>query len=325
MPITILVRSGDDGAPALTFDGMQRVVVGRGAGSDVRVPDASVSHRHASVRLEGGECLVTDEGSTNGTFVGQVRLAPQTSRAVRSGEAVRVGRVWLEVRLEQQPATRELAAATRDLALALVSQAMARLGQGTAPRVVVVEGPDRGASLVLSEQGVEYRLGRSADCALPLADADASREHALVSARAGGVVVRDLGAKNGTWLGEARVPADRDVGWRPNQMMRIGKTVLSLEEPVAEALSRLEAAADEVVPEGQAPSPPGTASEEGATPPIGGGEGVPVAALVGDGGGVEVRRGKGRGVLSLADSLVVLTALGVLAASIVGLVWLLRG
>lgn len=39
MAITVIVRSEGGSDTRLTFDGMQRVVIGRGAGSDVRLPD----------------------------------------------------------------------------------------------------------------------------------------------------------------------------------------------------------------------------------------------------------------------------------------------
>src|SRR5206468_4043247 len=108
-----------------------RIVIGRGQSCDLRLPDPSVSHRHATVQSKGAEFLLIDEGSTNGTFVGGVRLAPRTTRVLRSGDMIRVGRVWLEARIDQTPPTRDAANATRDLALALVSQAMARIGEAT--------------------------------------------------------------------------------------------------------------------------------------------------------------------------------------------------
>src|SRR5215813_1081410 len=102
MPVTVVVRSASPGAasagevPSLTFDG-PRTVIGRGPGSDVRLPDPSVSVRHASLRATGTEYAIVDEGSTNGTWVGGVKLSPHTPRIVKSGDLLRVGRVWLEV------------------------------------------------------------------------------------------------------------------------------------------------------------------------------------------------------------------------------------
>jgi pSer/pThr/pTyr-binding forkhead associated (FHA) protein len=325
MALTVVVLSAQ--GARLTFDGTQRVVIGRGAGSDVRLPDASVSVRHASLRAQGSDFVVVDEGSTNGTFVGSVRVAAQTSRLLRSGDRLRLGRVWLEVRIDQAPVTRDVAAATRDIALALVSQALESRGAERSIKVRVVEGPDQGAELSLVDEGTPYVIGRAAHCQLALADPDASREHARIERRGGAVWVRDGGAKNGTWLGDAPAPAHQDVVWRPPLMMRIGRTVLALFEPVSAALATIESAPDEAIdpsaveapppdaasPVQAAPSP--TSVQEEAPAPAPRDEAVPRVAK-------RVKPGHG---WSTADALVMGAALCVLALSLAGLVWLLRG
>jgi pSer/pThr/pTyr-binding forkhead associated (FHA) protein len=325
MPITVILRCGNAEESRLTFDGTQRVVIGRSAGSDVRLPDASVSHRHASLRANGADFILVDEGSTNGTFVGGVRIAPRTSRLVRSGDLVRVGRVWLELRIEQHPVTRDLAMATRDLALFLVSRAMARAGDDRIARLRVVEGIDQEAVLRLEADGHEYLLGRAAHCDLPLSDTDASREHVRVVRRDLEVIVRDLGAKNGTWIAETRLVEGRDTVWRPAQMMRIGRTVVALEEPVNAALAEIESAPDELFgPEDATGAgvndPPQSAAipqrmptnEHPAT------HVDPRNAKREPGPASRLRR------WSVIDVIVMAAALGVLALSLAGLVWLLR-
>jgi pSer/pThr/pTyr-binding forkhead associated (FHA) protein len=313
MSITVILRCGDSEESRLTFDGTQRVVIGRGASNDVRLPDASVSYRHASLRANGADFVLVDEGSTNGTFVGGVRIAPRTSRLVRSGDLVRLGRIWLELRIEQQPVTRDVAMATRDLALLLVSRAMASAGEDRTVRLRVVEGIDQDAVLRLEADGQDYLVGRGAHCDLRLSDNDASREHVRVVRRTAQVIVRDLGAKNGTWLAEARLIDGRDTVWRPAQMMKIGRTVLALEEPVSDALAEIESAADEQLGLNDGieaavndPSKPGAAS-----PVIPSGERKP---------GISGQRRR----WSVLDVIVMAAALGVLALSLAGLVWLLR-
>src|SRR6185436_11488308 len=110
------------GELSLTFDS-PRLVIGRGEGADFRLPDPSVSHRHATLRARGAEYVLIDENSTNGTFLGRVMLAAQSPRVVRSGELVRVGRVWLEVRIEAALPTSAPPAARR-LAIELVSRSL---------------------------------------------------------------------------------------------------------------------------------------------------------------------------------------------------------
>jgi pSer/pThr/pTyr-binding forkhead associated (FHA) protein len=310
MPITVIIRFAAS-EMCLTFDETQRVVIGRGASCDVRLPDASVSHRHAYLRRQGTDFVLVDEASTNGTFVGGVRVAPHTTRIVRSGDLIRIGRVWLELRVDQSPVTRDVAVATRDLALALVSKAMAAHGKDIQTTVRVVEGGDQGATLVLAEQGRRYVLGRGPQCDLSLSDSDASREHALVECRGKLVFVRDLGAKNGTWLGDVRGPEGQEVVWHPKQMMRIGRTVLALEEPVAAELAAIEDGPDEVLPAG-GPVESGVNESSNA---------ARVATSPEHETRVAARRSGG---WSIADLVVMATAVSVLALSIAGLFWLLR-
>jgi pSer/pThr/pTyr-binding forkhead associated (FHA) protein len=324
MPLTVVVRSAD--VPSLTFDG-ERVVIGRGGGCDIRLPDPSVSHRHASIHCDAGEYSLVDEGSNNGTFVGGIRLAARTPRVVRSGDLVRIGRVWLEIKVDQQPATRDLAMATRELALALVADAMRALGDDVVTKARVVEGPDAGAVLELAEEGRSYVLGRGDTCDLALADTDASREHVQLVRRGSVVLVRDLGSKNGVFVGDTRVKPDRDVAWKPALMLRLAGTVLALEEPVAVALAELEAGDDEPLADADVPAVPAPATAPSsshaieAPPP----DAAPAPIAQIDRSSTTVpgppRRRPG---WSATDITVIAAALLVLASSAGGLYWLLR-
>ncbi|MDB5219974.1 MAG: hypothetical protein JWO86_7901 [Myxococcaceae bacterium] len=353
MPVTVVVRTasapsgggagaGPNGAaPSLTFDGA-RIVIGRGSGSDVRLPDPSVSTRHATIRATGNDYAIVDEGSTNGTWVGGVKLLPQSPRVVKSGDLVRVGRVWLELAIGQKAPTPDLGLATRDLAFALVQRAMDAVGDDTVAKVRVAEGPDIGEELLLTEEGRAYVLGRAETCDLPLADADASREHAVVARRGGQILLRDLGSRNGVYLGESKLAPERDVVWRAPMMARIGITVLALDEPVSTALAELEAAADEAMREEDIPPPPESTPERpvavhapadaaAASSPSSGpasaarsvAGAAPIAEIAADTSEMaRVPRAK-RG-WTMTDLLVVTLALGVIAASLAGLVWVLR-
>ena len=346
MPITLLVRTGegrvsersDVEPPRLTFDAIQRVVIGRGSSADVRLPDPSVSHRHATVQAKGTEYVIADEGSTNGTFIGGVRIAPRTSRVLRSGDMIRVGRVWLEARIDTTPVTRDLANATRDLALALVSHAMQRIGDDVTTHLRIVEGVehDVGVILPLAEEGRAYVVGRAAECDLPLADPAASREHVRIVRRGGAVLVRDLGGKNVATLGDALLEPGKDVVWRPALVLRVSRTVLALEEPVSAALQELERADDEPLAPEEVPASPPPPSRSSVAPPASSrsldaardseraepGSSAPIAHVRPSAAPPPVRKGAG---WSVTDVLVMLAALSVLALSVAGLVWLLRG
>ena len=322
MPVTIYVRSADENAPAescpsLTFDG-PRVVIGRGSSCDVRLPDASVSHRHATLQIISGAVSLADEGSRNGTYVGARKLSVRAPYTLKPGELIRIGRVWLEVRTDHRPATRELSMATKDLALALVAQAMRALGDDGSPRVRVIEGPDEGAEMILAEEGRLYVIGRGETCELALADGDASREHVQLVRRGSVVLVRDRGSKNGAALDGAELPSERDVAWRSAQTLSLANTTLVLEEPAAAALKSIEDAPDEPLVDADVPPPPSSTERRPSTaPPASSKPAVPLSVPAS-------KPPQPRRRVAPADAGIVLAAIVILLLSLAGLAWLLR-
>lgn len=64
------------------------VTLGRDTGRDIVLADPMVSRRHATLRAEGGVWTITDEGSSNGTYVNGARVSAQ---ALRRGDRIRIG------------------------------------------------------------------------------------------------------------------------------------------------------------------------------------------------------------------------------------------
>jgi hypothetical protein len=71
-----------------------------GAACQILLTEPRVSGTHASVKLEGGQLLVRDESSNNGTFLNGQRLPPGVWTPVSSGSLLRFGPVEFSVRLE---------------------------------------------------------------------------------------------------------------------------------------------------------------------------------------------------------------------------------
>ncbi|MDF3066852.1 MAG: hypothetical protein K0R38_2453 [Polyangiaceae bacterium] len=321
MALTVVVRSGDHPNPLKISLDAPRIVIGRGEGCEIRLPDPSVSHRHASIRQRGSDYVVVDEGSTNGTFVGPVRLSPQAPRMVRSGELLRVGRIWLELTVESVPTTDEPQLATREIALSLVSAALAAQGEAAAVKVLVVEGPDAGKELALTEAGRAYVVGRGQGADLALTDTDASRRHVELSRRGGALWVKELGSKNGARLEETALTANKDTVWPRGKQVKLGNTVLGFEDPVAEALVELEASGDEKMRDQDSVDPPTNAPKSVSPPPsLREGSAAPIARVPQKSARKRVEAGGFR----TADLVIALLALVVLTASVVGIVWLSR-
>lgn len=58
-----------------------------------------VSRTHARITLHGSRMSVTDLGSTNGTYVNNEKLAPNTAYPLKSGDELRLGFLALSIHL----------------------------------------------------------------------------------------------------------------------------------------------------------------------------------------------------------------------------------
>jgi len=74
--------------------------IGRDAGLAFAVDDPEVSRRHAKIEPHGSGALVSDLGSTNGTFVNNQPV--HGSREIVAGDQVRVGLAVVELRSRRQ-------------------------------------------------------------------------------------------------------------------------------------------------------------------------------------------------------------------------------
>ena len=72
-----------------------RVIIGRLAESDVVLSDPGASRRHAEVRREDGDFIISDLGSTNGTLVNGSMIG---EKRLEEGDRVTIGRTVLEFR-----------------------------------------------------------------------------------------------------------------------------------------------------------------------------------------------------------------------------------
>jgi predicted component of type VI protein secretion system len=73
--------------------------------------DTQVSRRHARIAVQGGQVVVEDLGSTNGTYVNDQPIG--SPRTLNPGDKVRIGLTVLELRTRQQVAARPSAVQVR--------------------------------------------------------------------------------------------------------------------------------------------------------------------------------------------------------------------
>ena len=94
-PPTSLVVDGDNQGERAEL-AEAPILIGRGPDAAIRLDDDYVSTRHARIAASGDQWFVEDLGSTNGTYIGNVRITQPTTLTL--GTQVRVGKTVIELR-----------------------------------------------------------------------------------------------------------------------------------------------------------------------------------------------------------------------------------
>lgn len=134
MALRLYVLTADvDPPPSVLIKG-RKVLVGRGADCEVRLPDPSVSAHHATIRKRGDSYILIDEFSSHGTgIVGHsgrdstpIWLAPESPRVLEEGDLIHFGQI--EVRVGLEAAERGAESGFEQLAPALVKAGLEAAG-----------------------------------------------------------------------------------------------------------------------------------------------------------------------------------------------------
>ena len=87
----LVVRRGPNAGSRFLLD-RPTTSAGRHPDSDIFLDDVTVSRRHAEFRREGGEFVVVDVGSLNGTYVNR---EPVDTAMLANGDEVQIGKFRL--------------------------------------------------------------------------------------------------------------------------------------------------------------------------------------------------------------------------------------
>ncbi len=84
----LVMHSGPTPGKTFALEG-DVLTIGREASNQIAINDAEISRKHSQLVLQGGKYVLTDLGSTNGTFVNGQRLTGQ--HVLQPGEVISLG------------------------------------------------------------------------------------------------------------------------------------------------------------------------------------------------------------------------------------------
>jgi hypothetical protein len=94
-PTQVVVTQGGNSGAAASL-AQAPILIGRGNDAAIKLDDDYVSTRHARIAASGDQWFVEDLGSTNGTYIGTVRITQPTT--ITLGTQIRIGKTILELR-----------------------------------------------------------------------------------------------------------------------------------------------------------------------------------------------------------------------------------
>jgi pSer/pThr/pTyr-binding forkhead associated (FHA) protein len=249
-------------------DGSNEIRIGRRPDVELPLPFPALSGLHARLTRGSDGWRIEDLGSTNGTRVDGQRLPPGEPRPVAPGAQIALGEVTLIFDGMVSPILG--AEGTATIARRLVSDLFAAAPGTATPSLSIVSGVPAAPPLRLEDLDRRYLVGRVETCDLHLLSDEISREHAAFVRLWDGVVVKDLGSKNGVLVNDALVVEQR---LRDGDLVQIGPATLRVSDPADRYLRDFEARGGAGAGGGGAAAPAsdpaaGTSEAEGVPAPI---------------------------------------------------------
>lgn len=93
-------------------------------------------------------------------------------------------------------------------------------------RLRVQSGSHEGKEIEVSEK--RFLIGRSESCQLRPKSESVSRRHCILAMKDGRVLVQDLKSRNGTFVNDKRLPADKAKVLKDGDLLRVGKLMFTL-------------------------------------------------------------------------------------------------
>lgn len=157
------------------------ITVGRDPQCNIVIKDANISRVHATIMVREGEVFISDDGSTNQTWVNNKALAPHQFYPIITETTVALAQGSYTLRITP--------------ALKPTAGQVGNASQSQIMRLLQTKG-----SII---------LGRDPACDIHLTSLQVSRHHTVLEQKGNEYFILDLGSKNGTYVNGNKIQADK--------------------------------------------------------------------------------------------------------------------
>ncbi|MEX0942382.1 MAG: FHA domain-containing protein [Pseudomonadales bacterium] len=164
--------------------------IGKGDVNDIVIDADGVNGFHADIKVEGDQVSITDIKSATGTLVNGQKIT--TTTPLNAGDIINIQGVDLIV-VEDEGGNAKT--------LVLSGTALMQLGSG-AWSLIADSGPEKGQIIPVMDR---TEIGRALECDISILEPALSRKHAELELTDDGLLIRDLGSVNGTFVNGEKV------------------------------------------------------------------------------------------------------------------------
>lgn len=200
------IRFKDGRGPEVRLEAPGKTI-GKGGVNDIVIDEDGVNGFHADLKVDGDTVLISDVNTETGTLVNGQKISEAMPLA--AGDTITIGGVDLEVGEED---ANDTAAKT----LVLSGTALAEIGAG-GWSLIADSGPEKGQRIPISDR---TEIGRALECDISILEPALSRKHAELEPLDDGLLLRDLGSVNGTFVNGEKID---EVRLKDQDVLQFGK------------------------------------------------------------------------------------------------------
>ena len=185
----------------------ETISIGRSSENSIVLSSSAVSRQHAQVLVHGNNAFLIDLGSGNGTELNGHLVKSNEKHLLKNGDIISLENYDIRFASSETglfPNEEEITESDV-LEVKLLKKVLAALDKETAPSFEVLNGIEEGKKVYLSDDVTELIIGRDPECSFPVREHVISRRHSKIMKKCGGITIRDLESKNGTFVNNRRI------------------------------------------------------------------------------------------------------------------------